>query len=209
MRIIASVFAAALLCAPLLCSSETLDETVVNGKRINDLRKEMTKAEDRFFSAYNRLNRLRDYSVDCENSASTGTRLTQRSCVPHMVNKANEEEARNFLGSMQDNQGQIQQKEENDRATQSQLSGRAAAGDASAAGQLAAAGNTSTENINDARQAGVSADVMIAPQKGSFEQHLQDMIDQYPELRKLADEYTAARQRYEQARKAHAVAGTP
>ena len=61
-------------------SGNQLDELVIEGKRLYQLRKEIVEAEDRFFKLYNALNTDDDFDVHCAREASLGSRITQRVC---------------------------------------------------------------------------------------------------------------------------------
>lgn len=181
---------------------EQLDEQVIEGKRLSDLRADIVKTEDRFFAAYNRLNHDREYSMECAHSAPTGSRLTQRSCVPRMVNTANAEAARNFLQATQENQSLLQEKGIENDTRKTELLNRVAGGDVEAGKELQAMESTPLENqINQSRVTGISSEMAVGVEKDSFLKHMQEMIDKNPELQKLLDEHTAAVQRYNDARK--------
>jgi hypothetical protein len=64
-----------------------------------DLRKSMSKAEERFFALYNRFNRNADQQMSCNDSAPTGSRLSKRSCSTRAQTRANEELARNYMAA--------------------------------------------------------------------------------------------------------------
>jgi hypothetical protein len=66
---------------------------------LQDLRKSMSKAEERFFALYNRFNRNADQQMSCNESAPTGSRLSKRSCSTRAQTRANEELARNYMAA--------------------------------------------------------------------------------------------------------------
>lgn len=62
----------------------SLDEAVVEGKlsRLQDMRTEMSRLEDLFYSRYNALNAHDDFDVHCARETRAGTRLESRTCRP-------------------------------------------------------------------------------------------------------------------------------
>ena len=76
---------------------EQLDEVVIEGKRLYQLRKEIVAAEDRFFKLYNELNKDDDYDVQCANEANTGSRIKQRVCKPVFFSNAEADYAQAML----------------------------------------------------------------------------------------------------------------
>jgi hypothetical protein len=66
---------------------------------LRDLRKSLSKAEERFFALYNRFNRNADQQMSCKDDAPTGSRLSKRSCSTRAQAKANEEMARNYMSA--------------------------------------------------------------------------------------------------------------
>ena len=77
--------------------TEQLDEVVIEGQKLYQLRQEIVKAEDRFFEAFNELNKDDDYDIHCENSTTAGTRLKTRQCKPVFIADAQAAEARSLL----------------------------------------------------------------------------------------------------------------
>jgi hypothetical protein len=66
---------------------------------LRDLRKSMSKAEERFLALYNKFNRDADQQMSCNDSAPTGSRLSKRSCSTRAQTRANEELARNYVAA--------------------------------------------------------------------------------------------------------------
>jgi hypothetical protein len=66
---------------------------------LQDLRKSMSKAEERFLALYNKFNRDADQQMSCNDSAPTGSRLSKRSCSTRAQTRANEEMARNYMAA--------------------------------------------------------------------------------------------------------------
>ncbi|MEO6078472.1 MAG: hypothetical protein ABIQ86_01655 [Steroidobacteraceae bacterium] len=74
-----------------------LDEFVIEGKKLSQLRKQIVEAEDRFYQLYNELNTDKDFDVNCETQAPLGTRITQRVCKPVFYAEAEAEYAQAML----------------------------------------------------------------------------------------------------------------
>lgn len=74
-------------------SASQLDEFVIQGKKLYQLRKEIVEAEDRFYKLYNELNQDDDYDVHCSKQAQLGSRLTERVCKPEFYSEAETEYA--------------------------------------------------------------------------------------------------------------------
>lgn len=193
--------AALCLCAaPLLAtaaeeSAKSNDTVVVNGARLGDLRKTMVKAQNRFLSLYNTLNRNVDQQLACSDSAPTGSRLTQRSCSTRAQNRATEEMARNFLSAV----ASISANQAQGAATREQASAKAQAGaplsgEESAA--LAGAGQTADTSVDPKAQETASK---VSDEALDFEENLKQLLGKHPDLKERYEEYMTARQRYIEA----------
>jgi hypothetical protein len=169
------------------------EEVVVEGKSIAQLRTEIVKAEDRFYEKYNKLNKDREYAMQCEDSASTGTKLTTRKCKARMVETATSQQARDFLYAMQDN------------FLAQQDGGAAAAPGAqdvsTQSAESAASAAQSTPDIATSFARGGPAESMIAGEKDGFRRNMLELIRKHPELQKLIQEHVDAMARFEKARK--------
>ena len=75
----------------------SLDEIVVNGKKLYERLAEIYKTEDRFYALYNQLNANHDFDMHCAAEARTGSILLQRVCRPEYIERAEEEQAKAFL----------------------------------------------------------------------------------------------------------------
>lgn len=79
------------LCHPALAGSvgppaaEPLEEVIVHGRKLAELRKELHQAEDQFFSVFNSLNSDDDYDVRCGERAPVGSRIKRRVCEARFV----------------------------------------------------------------------------------------------------------------------------
>ena len=82
---------------PPATGQTSLDELVVNGKKLHERLAEIYKTEDRFYALYNQLNANHDFDMHCAEEARTGTVLLQRVCRPEYIEKAEAEQARAFL----------------------------------------------------------------------------------------------------------------
>ena len=90
------------LCALVCCQSvfaqqapgevpgDPIAEVQVNAQRekLGELRTEMVALEDRFNTAYNTLNKNRQFDVVCTTEARTGTLMQSRSCRPAFIDDA-------------------------------------------------------------------------------------------------------------------------
>ena len=63
------------------------DQVIVTDKAvgIEEVRVQLEKADDAFYSAYNALMKDRDYQVTCSSTPRTGTRLEKKVCRPGFV----------------------------------------------------------------------------------------------------------------------------
>jgi hypothetical protein len=78
-----------------------LDEIVVRGTRLSELRSGIVAAENRFYSRYNELNTIRDFEISCIMDAPTGQKKKVRRCRTGLEVRARTEEAEDILGSLQ------------------------------------------------------------------------------------------------------------
>jgi hypothetical protein len=72
--------------------------SVTAQRQIDEMRKEVVAAEDRFLARYNELNQRREYKIICQRVTPTGTRFYHRECKPQFISDATEAEARGWLG---------------------------------------------------------------------------------------------------------------
>jgi hypothetical protein len=72
---------------------EAIDNIVVaSQKSMSALRRDLNRAEDDFYSLYNRLNDDNDYDVRCRYEAQTGMRKKNHVCRPVFFSKARDRE---------------------------------------------------------------------------------------------------------------------
>jgi hypothetical protein len=192
--LLAGLFATTICTAGAPPVEEFDDEIIVEGKSLSQLRSDIVKAEDRFYEKYNRLNTDREYSMKCEDSASTGSKLTSRKCKPRMVETATSQQARDFLYAMQDNFLAFQGGGGVDASSGAQSAATQSAESSASAAQ-------SVPDIGTAFARGGSADSMIDGERDGFRRNMLELIRKHPELQKLIQEHANAMARYEKARK--------
>lgn len=71
---------AAALPAVAASDADVVEEVIVNGTRLDVLRKEMIKAEDQFFDRYNKIVGRKEYEVHCTVEQPIGSRVPRRYC---------------------------------------------------------------------------------------------------------------------------------
>ncbi len=70
-------------------NDQVIDDIVVVGKKsVASLRRNVYKAEEDFYSIYNKLNDDKDYNVRCFYERPTGTRIKTHVCRARFVSKA-------------------------------------------------------------------------------------------------------------------------
>jgi hypothetical protein len=79
---------------------DPLDVVIVNGHqaKLHELRKEIEKAEEAFYEAFNRVNTDPQYETHCLNEVSTDGRSREHMCKPEFVHAAGEAEAQALIG---------------------------------------------------------------------------------------------------------------
>jgi hypothetical protein len=78
--------------------SETIDEIVVYGDRsLAQLRREMHKASEAFFDAYNDINSDDDFDIFCDYETGLGVRRRTHVCRPRFALKAESRETSAFM----------------------------------------------------------------------------------------------------------------
>jgi hypothetical protein len=158
-----------------------LDTTVVQGKSLKDLRKDVKKTEDRFRSLYNDLNEDSQQRITCkDDDAATGTRFKKKSCTTVAMHAATAVEMSDSLSTMQSNSALLQQADPIAPGAAGPLEGTAATSSAAraAVGQLPLKSATS-----------------LQAQRDAFQKNVEKLIAQHPELQLRYDEYVQARQR--------------
>ena len=74
--------------APDSATADAIDEIVVRGARLRDLRAAIVAAEERFYARYNELNKAEDFDIECAKDIHTGQRIPQRRCFTRLQKKA-------------------------------------------------------------------------------------------------------------------------
>lgn len=74
--------------------------TVTGQKLFSTLNAQIREAEDRMYGLFNELNTDDVYDIHCVWEAPLGTRIKKRECRPEFVNRAQRDEAQNFLSQM-------------------------------------------------------------------------------------------------------------
>lgn len=77
-----------------------LDEVIVEGQRLYQMRQRIVAAEERFYALYNELNKNDEFDVHCVNEAPLGTRLLQRVCRVNFIATAEAEFAVSFVAQL-------------------------------------------------------------------------------------------------------------
>lgn len=147
-------------------ANELLDEVVVRGTRLWELRAAVIKAQDRLIARYNDLNRDNDFDIGCHTDAPTGTRFLRRYCWTRLREREEQNDASAYVYWATDtiidpNTGQVRLKDE-----------------------LPPAGQ---------------APVRMLERAEDYEENLIKLLQDHPELRKLAKQHGEARRRYEAA----------
>ena len=81
-------------------SADVLDEVVVSGTRVREMREAVIKAEDRVVARYNELNQVDDLDIRCLKYTPTGTRLSYRFCLTRLQERAQQTDATQFMTYM-------------------------------------------------------------------------------------------------------------
>jgi hypothetical protein len=82
--------------------TDVLDEVLVRGARLSDLKAAIVEAEDRFYARYNELNTTNVFDIECVVDRRTGTKLKRRICLTKLQRKAMSDQGREYQHSLQD-----------------------------------------------------------------------------------------------------------
>ena len=156
----------------------TMETTIVQGKSLKDLRKDLKKAEDRVRDLYNELNQDSSQRVECREEASTGSRFKKRSCGTQAMSATTAEQVRQSLAEMSFSAGQA-----------------SAAGGAVGSGPSSAAVG-STRVVGEASSTGP---VNLGSEQDAFKKNMEKLLVEHPELRQRLREYVEAKARLEAA----------
>jgi hypothetical protein len=155
----------------------TMETTVVQGKSLKELRKDLKKAEDRVRDLYNELNQDSTQRVECREEASTGSRFTKRTCGTQAMSASTAEQVRQSLAEMSFRAGQAS----------------AAGGAVGSAPSAAAVG--STRVVGEANSGPVNVD----SEQSAFQKNMEKLLVEHPELRQRLREYVEAKARLDAA----------
>jgi hypothetical protein len=172
------VLVVGLLVAPLAhAAEEPVDTVTVEATRENvaKLEKQVKMAQMHFYELYNQLNKDRDYSIECEEAAPTGTRFKQTTCQPHFKTKAEAEEARQFLIAFSSGDSAT--------GTPGGVTGPPHLYHADTPPPVAAGGAYAAAMGNAAGRPG-------------FQKHVQELTEKNPKLQKAAQEHAELWKRY-------------
>jgi hypothetical protein len=169
-------------------AARPLPEAVVEGRSLRELRRDLRKAEERYHALYNKLNPDREQRIACEDSASTGTRLAKRSCSTEGARAVAARDAMDYQSAMDQSAG---------LAAQSGSSSAAEAGPMGSVAEAAAPGFAPTDTDYAVGRRGDEVDA----QREAYRRNLEKLLAEHPDLRQALDEYNAAYQRHEAARK--------
>lgn len=98
-----SGLAGASLChAAVTPNSNEIDEVVVNGTPLHELRAAVLAAEERFYERYNELNKVKDFDIECVVAPPTGSRLNRRTCRTILQLNAQADQGREFVQMVRD-----------------------------------------------------------------------------------------------------------
>lgn len=78
-------------------AEQVLDEVVVSGTRLWNLRQDVIKADDAFYALFNQLNQDDDFDMHCRDERLIGLHITKRMCRPGYLEAAQQDEARETL----------------------------------------------------------------------------------------------------------------
>lgn len=180
--ILRSVAVASLMVAPWVAHAATdeppLDQVKVEANRADVVKmgKEVQMLQMRFYELYNSLNKNRNYAIECENAATTGTRFKRNDCQPAFKNKAEQQAAREFLIAFGGG----------DQVTGTPDGVTGPAQVIAPPPPVSAISGTSTAPASGGKSAG----------QNGFQQHMLEMTRRSPELQKLAEEHATLWKRY-------------
>ena len=81
----------------VLASINTVEELIVTGRSLKRMQKEVFRAEQAFYDAFNAANSTDDFDIYCLVDAPTGTHIKRRACRARFVDKLEADQARAFL----------------------------------------------------------------------------------------------------------------
>jgi hypothetical protein len=84
--------------ASVVNTTSDLPEVLVESKRLSQMRRDISRTEDRFYALFNKLNTDDEFDVHCSMSTETGTHLQKRVCLVQFYETAREEWVQLGLG---------------------------------------------------------------------------------------------------------------
>ena len=96
--------------------NQEMEEVVVRGTRLSELRSQIIAAENRFYVRYNEINQVRDFRIDCIMDAPTGQKKKVRRCRTGLEVRARTEEGRDVLERLQQHAALLKVGSENARS---------------------------------------------------------------------------------------------
>jgi hypothetical protein len=138
---------------------QSKQEVVVEAhhEKLRVLARDLAKAEDSFFNAYNRVNTIREFDVHCNVVTPTGTLFSHRECAPRFAEDAIENEGKASLEAF--------------------------------------TGGVTGGGI--AIPHGMPANEVIVVKYSDYKKHLVEVVTKDPELRKMLQDYTVLKRRYD------------
>jgi hypothetical protein len=149
---------------------EELDEVVVAGTRLWELRAAVIKAQDLLVARYNQLNRDDDFDINCVTNAPTGTRFLRRYCLTRLQEREEQNDAIAII----------------DWQTDMIL-------DPNKPGAI------TSEIHTNANQPNPQTQMHLAERSEDYRKNLIQLMQDHPELRRLARQQAEARRAYETA----------
>jgi hypothetical protein len=186
----------AMLVAPVWAQQPAQPVDAAAGKSLAKLSADVAKAKRRFFVLYNRLNEDESYAVSCDTSASTGTRLAKQTCRSNAEIDATEQQTSDVIYAMLDAQTAMNQTTLDSGRAGNGVTTEQATSDSTQAQLSAGQADIAASKV---KATAMQAEVAAANSNDKLTQHILDLVNRYPELRKLYDEHAAAVQRYQNA----------
>ncbi len=171
-------------------------EAQTEDQSMGELRAAVSKAEKKFLALYNKVNRDGKLSVVCRETATTGTKLSSRSCRSRAEEMAIAEQARGYLEAVDMNASLTSTADTN--ASAASAASSAAGGPTAAA--TATAAPASTGSAASTGPSGAEVSDSLRDSKSEFDRNLEELMAEHPDLRKLMEDYVQARKRLEARR---------
>lgn len=79
---------------------EPVDEVIVRGRRLTELRLEVDMAQERAYEIFNEINSNDEFDVYCREEGRTGTRSTRRVCRAQFERRISADAAREYMAAL-------------------------------------------------------------------------------------------------------------